>query len=57
MEKFGNFFMVLEFHELEYHKKFSKLFRVYFFKELEFLELEFQKSGRFLHISKIVVDC
>ena len=37
--------MVLEFHELEYHGK------------LEFPKLEFPISGRFLHISEIVVDC
>ena len=48
--------MILEFHELEYHKNFSRKFEVYFFKELEFLELEFQKGGRSLHIFKIVVD-
>ena len=36
MEKFENYFMVLEFHKLEYHKIFLE-----FFKELEFLELEF----------------
>ena len=53
--------------KLEYHRKISKIFRVYFFKELEFLELkfhsklefhklEFQKGGRSLHISKTVVD-
>ena len=53
---------------LEYHKKFLKLFRVYFFKELEFSELkfhgklefyklEFKKSDRSIHIFKTVVNC
>ena len=50
--------MVLEFYELEFHKKFSSKFEDYLFKELELMELElhskleFQKSGRSLHISK-----
>jgi len=60
--------MVLEFHELEYHKKFSRKFEVYFFKELELLELEFygklefhdkhefQKGNKFLYIFKTVVN-
>ena len=50
-----------------YHKKISKFFKVYFFKEFEFLELEFhdkfefhklkfQKDGWFLHIYKTVID-
>ena len=39
--------MIHEFMELEYHKKFSKFFRVYFFKELEFLELEFHGKLEF----------
>ena len=39
--------MVLEFHKLEYHKKFSKFFRIYFFKELDFLELEFNDKHEF----------
>ena len=37
--------MVLEFHELEYHGK------------LEFPKLKFPINGRFLHISKIVINC
>ena len=55
--------MLIEFHELEYHKKFSGKFEVYFFKELKFLKLdfhgklEFQKGDRFLHIFKIMIDC
>ena len=54
--------MVLEFYELEFHKKFSSKFEGYLFKELELMELElhskleFQKSGRSLHISKTVVN-
>ena len=55
--------MVFEFLELEYHKKISGKFEVYFFKEFEFLKLEFhgklefhklyfQKGGTFLHIPK-----
>ena len=51
IEKFLKFFMVLQFH-----KKISDKFEGYFFKELEFMELEYPKSGRFLHISKTVVD-
>ena len=44
-------------------EKFSKKFEVYLFKELEFLglkfhdKLKFQKGYRYLHISKIAVDC
>ena len=52
--------------KLEYHRKISKIFRVYFFKELEFLELkfhsklefhklEFQKSDRTLYISNLLI--
>ena len=63
MEKFWNFFMVLEFHQ-----KFSGKFESYFFKELEFMELklhgkvkfhklEFQKRGRLLNISQTMVYC
>ena len=60
---------ILEFYELEYQKKFSGKFKIYFFKEVKFLEfefygklefhdkLEFQKDDKFLHISKTVVDC
>ena len=47
MENFWNFFTVLEFHKLEYHKKFSKIFKVYFFKKLKFLELEFHGKLKF----------
>ena len=61
------FSMVLEFYELEFHKKFSGKFDNYFFKEFEFMELEYYgkfeflklkypKSGRFLHIFKTVVN-
>ena len=62
MEKFWNFFIVLKFHKLEFHKKIYGNFEGNFFKELEFMELklhsklEFQKGGRSLHIFKIVVD-
>ena len=48
--------------ELEFHKNISSKFEGYFVKNLKFLELEFhgklefQKCGKFLHISKIVVD-
>ena len=44
-------------------EKISKNFEVYLFKELEFLglefhnKLEFQKGYRYLHISKIAIDC
>ena len=41
------FFMVLELVPWK-----NKFFKVYFFKELEF-----QKSDRFLRISKTVIDC
>ena len=44
-KKFSKFSMILEFHELEYHKK------------LDFTKLEYSKSGKSLYISKIVVDC
>ena len=49
MERFygkfeGYFFKELEFMKLEYHGK------------LEFPKLKYSKSGRFLHISEIVVD-
>ena len=37
--------MVIKFHKLEYHEK------------LDFAKLEYPKSGRFLHISEIMVDC
>ena len=48
--------MVLEFHELKFHKKFFGNFEGYFFKEikfikLEFHKLEFQKDGSLLNIS------
>ena len=36
--------MVIKFHKLEYHEK------------LDFAKLEYPKSGRFLHISEIMVD-
>ena len=51
IEKFLKFFTVLQFH-----KKISDKFEGYFSKKLEFMELEYPKSGRFLHISKTVVD-
>ena len=56
MENFWNFFTVLEFHKLEYHKKFSKIFKVYFFKKLKFLELEFHGKLKFhkLKFRKVV---
>ena len=52
---------------LEFHKNFFGNFEGNFFKELEFMELELhdkheiykleiQKEGRFLHISKTVVN-
>ena len=41
---FQIFFIVLEFIELEYHGK------------LDFDKIKFQKSGRLLNISQIVVD-
>ena len=44
-KNFENFSMVLEFHELEYHRK------------LDFTRLEYPKSDKSIHISKIVVDC
>ena len=51
---------------LEFHQSFLGYFEGYFFKEFEFMELEYhleldffkfeyQKSGRFLYISEIVV--
>ena len=54
--------MVLGFHALEFHQKFSSKFEGYFFKELKFTELElhgkleFQKGGISLHISITVVN-
>ena len=42
---FQNFFMVLEFMELKYHGK------------LNFGKIEFQKNGKLLNISQIIVDC
>ena len=54
--------MVLEFQELEFHKKYHGKFEGYFFKELKFLELElhskleFQKGDRLLNILQTIVD-
>ena len=44
-EKFWNFFMVLEFHELESYGK------------LDFVKFEYSNSSRFLHIFETIVDC
>ena len=41
--------MELEFHELEYHE-------LEYHGKLDFHKIEFQKSGRLLNISQIVVD-
>ena len=60
-------FWVFEFSKIEF-SIILKFHKVYFFKELEFLglnfhdklnfhKLEFQKVGRSLYISKLVVDC
>ena len=53
--------MELEFHKFEYHKKNLKIFQKIFFKEFEFhklkfIELEFKKSGKSLHISNAIVN-
>ena len=53
--------MKLEFFEKIYFKfikKFQNFFMVLEYHEkLDFAKLEYPKSGRFLHIFKIVVDC
>jgi len=44
--------------ELEFHKKWYGKFEDYFFKKLELHgKLEFQKDGRLLNISQIMVYC
>ena len=45
LEKFWNFLMLLEFHELEYYKK------------LDFSTLEYLKSDKSQHIFETVIDC
>ena len=45
IKKSQNFFLILEFHELKYHKK------------LDFHKIKFKKSGRLLNILQTVVDC
>ena len=55
-------FWVLEFGELEFsmvlefHQKIFDKFEGYFFKELKFMELEYSKNGKSLHISEMVVN-
>ena len=45
IKKSQNFFLILEFHEFEYHKK------------LDFHKIKFKKSNRLLNILQTVVNC
>ena len=45
LEKFWKFFMVLEVHKLEYHRK------------LDFTALKYPKNNKFQHIFKTMIDC
>ena len=66
MKKFWKIFMILEFHEFEFHQKIFGKFEGYFFKKLKFMELkyhwkldfsklEYPKSSRSLHILETVL--